>query len=117
MVRFYDRVRLAILDGIVRTSPARYRTSDARFLIGSILWRQGRRSEAVETWRGLSCAETDSYAAACTQLTRIIPSTGPVSDTPGFAQQVDRVLRYDQSRWWDFSYDRLKQFGYRFDTY
>ena len=117
IVRYYDRVRLAILDGIVRTSPARYRTSDAQFLIGTILWRQGRRTEAIEAWRGLSCRDTDSYAASCTQLTQLIPSTGPVIDTPGFAQQVTRVLQNEQSRWWDFSYDRLKQFGYRFDTY
>ena len=117
IVRFYDRVRLAILDGIVRTSPARYRTSDAQFLIGTILWRQGRRAEAIEAWRGLSCRDSDSYAASCTQLTQIIPSTGPVIDSPGLAQQVTGVLLNEQSRWWDFSYDRLKQFGYRFDTY
>jgi hypothetical protein len=117
MVRHYDRVRLAILDGIARTSPGRYRTSDARFLIGTILWRQARRQEAVEVWRGMSCTAGDSYVAACTQMTRIIPSAGVVADTPLLSQQVARVLKNEQGRWWDFSYDRLKQFGYRFDTY
>jgi hypothetical protein len=117
LARYYDRVRLAILDGIVRTSPARYRTSDARFLIGSILWRQGRHREAIETWRGLSCADTDSYAVACRKLTQIIPAAGPIVETRMFAPQVNGVLMAEQSRWWDFSYDRLKQFGYRFDTY
>jgi hypothetical protein len=115
--RYYDRVRLAILDGIVRTSPARYRASDARFLMGSILWRQGRRAEAIESWRGLSCGAADSYAASCEQLTRLIPAAGPVRDDPGFAQQVMIVLKNEQGRWWDLSYDRLKKFGYRFDTY
>ena len=117
IVRYYDGLRLAILDGIVRTSPARYRTSDARFLTGAILWRQGRRTDAIEAWRGLSCAPGDSYTAACTQLSRMIPAAGVVIDGIGFRQQVDRVLLNEQSRWWDFSYDRLKQFGYRFDTY
>jgi len=117
MVRHYDRVRLAILDGIARTSPGRYRTSDARFLIGTILWRQGRHAEAIENWRALSCAPADSYAAACTQMTSVIPAVGAVKDDPLLAQQVARVLKNEQGRWWDFSYDRLKQFGYRFDTY
>jgi hypothetical protein len=117
MVRHYDRVRLAILEGIVRTSPARYRTSDAQFLIGTILWRQGRRAEAIEAWRGLSCAPSDSYAAACTQLSRLIPAAGVVIDNGAFQAQVTRVMQNEQGRWWDLSYDRLKQFGYRFDTY
>ena len=117
VARFYDRVRLAILDGVIRTSPARYRTSDARFLIGSILWRQGRHAEAIESWRGLSCADTDSYLAACTQLSRIIPAAGPLVDTRFIAPQVNGVLMGEQGRWWDLSYDRLKKFGYRFDTY
>lgn len=115
--RFYDRVRLAILDGIVRTSPNRYRASDAKFLIGSILWRQGRQSEAVEEWRGLSCGPVDSYAAACAQLTGLIPASGGVRSDPGFARQVAAVLKSEQGRWWDLSYDRLRKFGYRFDTY
>lgn len=117
VVRYYDRVRLAILDGIARTSPGRYRSSDARFLIGTILWRQGRHVDAIEAWRGLSCAAADSYYAACTQMSRVIPAAGPVGDTPALAQQVARVIRNEQGRWWDFSYDRLRQFGYRFDTY
>ena len=99
--RFYDRVRLAILDGIVRTSPGRYRASDAQFLIGSILWRQGRHPEAVETWRGLSCGAADSYAAACAQLSLLIPAAGAVRDDPGFARQVMAVLKSEQGRWWD----------------
>jgi hypothetical protein len=115
--RYYDRVRLAILDGIVRTSPARYRVSDARFLIGSILWRQGRRAEAIESWRGLSCLASDSYPVACAQLTSLIPAAGTVRDDPGFTRQVMVVLKNEQGRWWDLSYDRLKKFGYRFDTY
>jgi hypothetical protein len=110
----YDRVRLAILDGIVRTTPAGYRASDARVLMGTIYWKQGRRAEAIRSWRGLSCGATDSYAVSCAQLARIIPAATSDAD---LARQVDRVIKYEQGRWWDLSYDRLKQFGFRFDTY
>ena len=79
----YDRIRLAVLSGILRTTPAGYRASDARFLMGTILWKQGRDAAALQAWRGLACAPTDSYLAACTQLTRIIPSTnGAPGRTP-----------------------------------
>ena len=117
MQRHYDRVRLAILGGIARTSPGRYRASDARFLMGTILWRQGRRVEAIESWRGMSCLQTDSYVAACTQMSRVIPAAGIVKDDLVLSRQVSAVLKNEQGRWWDFSYDRLKQFGFRFDTY
>jgi hypothetical protein len=114
---YYDRVRLAILDGIVRTSPGRYRASDARFLIGTILWRQGRRAEAIEAWRGLSCSPADTYVAACTRIMRVLPVAGAVANDFALTQELSNVLKIEQGRWWDFSYDRLKQFGYRFDTY
>ena len=113
----YDRVRLAILDGIVRTAPGGYRVSDARFLMGTIFWKQGREAAAMRAWRGLACAPTDSYAAACTQLARVLPAT--IADAPGAvpARDITRVLKNEQGRWLDFSYDRLKRFGFRFDTY
>ena len=114
----YDAVRLRILEAVVRTSPGGYRASDARFLIGTILWRQRRRAEALQSWRDLSCDPADSYIAACTQLARVVPrTTGDRSDDYDLARQVDRVLKNEQGRWWDLSYDRLKRFGYRFDTY
>lgn len=113
---YYDRVRLEILDGIVRTAPAGYRVSDARFLMGAIFWKQGREHDAMRAWRGLACAPTDSYAAACAQLTRVVPASltagGPIP-----VREIARVLKNEQGRWWDLSYDRLKRFGHRFDTY
>jgi len=41
---FYDRIRMTILTSIVATTPHGYRASDARFLIGTIYWRQSRRT-------------------------------------------------------------------------
>jgi hypothetical protein len=113
----YDRVRLEILNGIVRTAPDGYRASDARFLMGTIFWNQGRQAEAIRSWRGLTCAATDSYAASCAQLARIIPREASGAQDPSLAQQIERVLKNEHGRWWDLSYDRLTRFGYRFDTY
>jgi hypothetical protein len=110
----YDGVRLRILEGILRSAPAGYRANDARFLIGTILWRQGRQAEAIRAWRALSCAPTDTYLAACTQLARVFAAPAGEADV---ARQITRVLKGEQGRWWDLSYDRLKRFGYRFDTY
>ena len=113
----YDAARLAILNGIVRTTPSGYRLSDARFLIGTILWRQGRLAEALESWRNLACAPSDSYIAACTQMARVLPRTGGGSVDPMLTAHIERVLKNEQVRWYDFSYDRLKRFGYSFDSY
>jgi hypothetical protein len=33
------------------------------------------------------------------------------------ARNIKYILRNHQGRWLDFSYERLKQFGYRFDTF
>ena len=65
----------------------------------------------------MSCLQTDSYVAACTQMSRVIPAAGIVKDDLVLSRQVAAVLKNEQGRWWDFSYDRLKQFGFRFDTY
>src|SRR4029079_7360244 len=58
---FYDAVRLAILDTIVRTSPEGYRTGDARFLMGAIYWRQKNVEAALEQWRNIRPDDADSY--------------------------------------------------------
>lgn len=113
----YDRVRLAILDGIVRTAPGGYRASDARFLMGAIFWKQGREQEAMRAWHGLACAATDSYVTACTQMTRVMRASVTGGARPALASEIARVLKNEQGRWWDLSYDRLKRFGYRFDSY
>ena len=115
--RYYDSVRLAILDGIVRTAPSGYRTSDARFLIGTILWKQGRLAEAIQSWQGHACRAGDSYAAACAALARVVPAPGAAGVSAELSREVTRVLKNEQGRWWDLSYDRLKRFGYRFDSY
>ena len=113
----YARVRLAILQGILRTTPNGYRAGDARFLIGAIHWRQGRMAEAVAAWRGTRTVATDTYSAAAAQVQWAIRAHDVDRDSALLSHEVNRVLMHEVGRWVDFSYDRLKHFGYRFDTY
>jgi hypothetical protein len=113
---FFDRIRIAILSGIVRTTPNGYRASDARFLIGSIYWRQLREDEAVRWWRGLTVDPEDSYHAAAAQLLEAIRRAGPN------IQRIDRgavndALEGERRKWVDFWERRLERFGYSFDVY
>jgi len=110
-------VRLAILQGILRSTPNAYRAGDARFLIGAIHWQQGRAADALHVWRGMTVVATDSYSAASAQLVAALRADEANHDSALLSRQVNRVLKNELGRWVDLSYDRLKQFGYRFDTY
>lgn len=118
ITRHYDGVRLSILEGIVRTTPDSYRAHDARFLIGAIHWQRGRRTEALQAWQQVSAAPGDSYAVASAQLADTLRTmkTGQLREHE-LARHVDRILKFEHGRWWDLSYDRLKKFGFKFDTY
>jgi hypothetical protein len=112
--RYYQNVRLGILEAIVRSTPKAYRADDARFLIGAIHWRRGDRSEALTWWRRMAGGDpTDTYAAARARLLEIIRVPEDAVD----ARQVDTVLRGVHGRWLMLSIDRLRHFGYRLDTY
>jgi len=113
----YERVRLAILNGILRTTPNGYRASDARFLIGAINWRQGNRAAALAAWRDVRVEPGDSYITANSQIAATLRAAAADPHDANLARQIHRILRNEQGRWVDLSYDRLKRFGYRFDTY
>ena len=118
ITRHYDDVRLSILEGILRTTPGGYRANDARFLVGAIRWRQGKRTEAVQAWQQVSDVPGDSYAVASAQLAAMLRTgKGGGLREHEVARQVDRILRIEHGRWWDLSYDRLRKFGFKFDTY
>jgi hypothetical protein len=120
---YYDQVRLAILTGIVESTPDGYGADDARFLIGGIYWRAQRADDALRWWRGLSPAPRGSYAVASSQVLLALRvagmehAAGGADVDPSLRQALDRALRNQQGHWLMFSYDRLEHFGYRFDTY
>ena len=111
----YDSVRLGILNGILQTTPEGYRAGDARFLIGAIYWRQGRKTEAVATWRGIRIDPRDCYAIAnrdIVEALRRADAQGGVSE-----REIERILAADNGRWISTSIDRLRKFGYRLHEY
>ena len=109
--RFYEQARLAILEGVVRATPAGYRRSDALFRIGEIYWTQGNPDAALRAWRQMAPEPGDSHVIAGTQILAALQSGRPL------AREIARILQNDQGRWISFSDQRLRRFGYRFDTF
>ena len=103
----FDRVRLRLLATIVDTSPDGYRVADARYLAGEIFFRQGDLAQAAEWWQAMRPTGGDSYA------------TGAIADAVATADvyAIRRVLARENARWSAINYQRLRQFGYRCDTY
>jgi hypothetical protein len=109
----YDNARLGILDAIVESTPAGYRESDARFLIGSIYWRNDLQHDAVKWWREMAPRPTDRYMASATAILAAIGDSGEVADTA----RVDEILQAERKRWSDFWWKRLLQFGYSISSF
>ena len=103
----FDRVRLRALATIIDTSPGHYRVADARYLAGEIFFRQGDVDQAITWWREIRAASTDSYA------TRAMADAARAGDL----HAMKRVLATERARWAAINYARLRQFGYRCDTY
>src|SRR5262249_18437797 len=124
LAAYYDRVRLGILTGLLRTTPHGYRANDARFLIGSIHWRHGDIGDALRAWRAMTRDQNDAYASAIGGILDAIAQTGgdrgdvDARETMRILTlQVNAILRAEHGRWIMFSMDRLKQFGFHFDTF
>jgi hypothetical protein len=109
----YDRVRLLILNSILETTPHGYRASDVRYLIGAIYWKERDAVDAIRVWRDLAPDPTDSYAAACADILKALrePVGGQQTDA------INRALDREHGRWVSRSFDRLRSFGFRFDTF
>jgi hypothetical protein len=108
---YYDQVRQSILGRIIASAATASATEDARFLSGAIQWRAGRRAEAVNTWRALRGQSDGVYAVSCAAL-RAVMGHDPLDN-----RAVTRILDVEEDRWLTLSYERLRHFGYRLDTY
>ena len=108
----YDRFRLRVLSTIVEITPDGYREADARFLAGEIFFRQSDLAQAIEWWKKMKPAANDTYAGAANAIIRILSAPGPVDS---FA--LRRVVAAESARWSEVNYARLKQFGYRCDSF
>jgi hypothetical protein len=110
--RAYNRLRLRVLSTIVATTPNGYRESDARFLAGEILFKESDTAEAIEWWRPMTPVDGDTYAGAARQIKEVIDKEG-LLDT----FELRRILSTESARWAEINYNRMKQFGYRCDSY
>jgi hypothetical protein len=108
--RRYDAIRLRLLDAIVGTSPYGYRANDAKYLAGVIHWRAGRRDQAVRLWQAIRPSPEDLYQDAYDRVLMALDEAEPV-------RSIEAALDAETGRWLMTSYERLRQFGYRFDTY
>ena len=112
---YYDNVRIKILNAILSTSPDGYRASDAHFLMGGIYWRQGRKVEAVQSWRHVSIRPDSAYGESNAD---IVAEMRAADNRPGISErEIERILTADYGRWITSSLDRLRKFGYRIDGY
>jgi hypothetical protein len=120
---YYDKVRLRILMGIVSTTPGGYRANDARFLIGAIYWDEQRTEDALHWWRQLTVDPTDSHVSTYAQIISALrsvdesPTADPGRREAALKAQIKSILSHEYGLWLAFSFDRLWQFGYRFNTY
>ncbi len=108
---YYDHVRLTILGRVADGFPNTPAANDARFLRGAVYWDDDRRSEAVSAWRGINGSLQGSYSISSAAVRLAIART----HIDG--REIDRILKNENGRWLSLSYDRLRHFGYRFDTY
>jgi hypothetical protein len=111
---YYDGVRISILQTILLSTPDGYRSGDARFLIGSIYWKQGKMASARRVWKEIEVDPDDRYAAASAE---IVAAMRAAEERGIDHRRVNRILEYEHGRWVSFSFDRLWQFGYRFDSF
>ncbi|HEY2904439.1 MAG TPA: hypothetical protein VGJ29_00965 [Vicinamibacterales bacterium] len=114
---YYDRVRLAILNGILQTTPMGYRANDARFIIGTIYWRSGRVDEALAAWGEMTVDPSSRYATVSSDILAALRGYSPADATVKLARHINAALDLEHGRWLTFSYERLAKFGYKFDTF
>jgi hypothetical protein len=110
--KHYDDLRLRILTTIVETTPDGYGATDARFLAGRILWDLNKPNAALEWWRNLEPDGRNAYAVASSAVREELAI--PDERT---ASEISRILGLEYRRWLTYSEQRLRQFGYAFDTF
>jgi hypothetical protein len=120
LVAYYDRIRLTILKTILDSTPAGYRATDARFLMGAILWKRGKMEDAERVWRQMKVdagEPGDTYAESANKILAELRSWDAQDTRNVDAFRIDRILDGEQGLWIVRSYERLRKFGYRFDTF
>jgi hypothetical protein len=108
------------LKTIVDSTPDGYRAADARFLMGAILWKRGKLEDAERVWRQMKVDTSDpgdSYADNAGRILVELRSWDARDTRNADASRIDRIIDAEQGLWIVRSYERLRKFGYRFDTF
>lgn len=107
----FDQVRLQILATIVDASPNGYREGDARYLAGEILFNQENLADAMTWWKPIVPDEDDSYVGSYSAILSQLQEPRPN------ARAIRAILQGEYGRWRSASFDRLRQFHSRCDTF
>lgn len=112
LIRHYEDLRLRILNAILESTPSGHRAGDARFLIGQILFDRNDVEGAFRVWREITVDPDDNFVTAYTRLLAALAAPGRQA-----VPQVIGILAGERLRWLEFSRERLRAFGYEFNTF
>jgi hypothetical protein len=73
--------------------------------------------DALQSWREMTIDPTDSYVTAYSDILTVIRDSRSRTGQNLEATEVYRVLDTEHGRWITSSIDRLRRFGYHFDTF
>jgi hypothetical protein len=108
----YEDQRLRILSAVLASTPGGYRSGDARFLIGQMQFGRKQYAAAVDTWSAIVPDQTDNYYPLYSAILAALNEEGD-RGFPRFAA----ALGGQYLRWREFSRERLRAFGYEFNTF
>jgi hypothetical protein len=108
----YDRIRVKLLATILALTPGGYRAADARYLLGEIYFYRGMTADAHRWWRGMTPSPRDTYYTPAIEVLDQLTSPGGLG-----AADTHVILAGARQVWLDFSRERLRRFGYAFDTF
>jgi hypothetical protein len=60
---------------------------------------------------------TSCYATVAADILAAVRGYSQADATVKLARHINAALDLEHSRWLNFSYERLKKFGYKFDTF
>lgn len=112
LIDHYVTLRMRILRAILDAAPGGYRNGDARYLIGRMLFERNELAAALETWSAIVPDETDNYYGVYSAIRHAIATEGDLA-----VVAIAGALGGERQRWLEFSRERLRAFGYRFDTF
>ncbi len=112
VIRHYEDLRLRILNAILDSTPSGHRAGDARFLIGRMLFDRNDVEGAFRVWREITVDPGDNYVEAYSQILAALTAPGRQA-----VPQVIGILAGERLRWLAFSRERLRAFGYEFNTF